>query len=464
MRWDGTGWSAVGGGVGDTAALTVFDDGTGAALYAAGLSGVRRWNGTSWTGLGSGISQRASTLTVYDDGDGPALYTGGFFKSAGGKTVNNIAEWDGSSWSALANGLSTTVYSLAVFDDGNGPALYAGGHFTSAGPVPASKIARWDGTQWSALGAGTNTHVYAMAVFDDGTGPALYAGGSFTVAGAVDANHIAKWDGNSWSALGTGINGSVLALEVFDDGTGGGPALYAAGEFSQAGGVPAIRIARWDGTSWSAVGTNGGGFSSSLYALEVYDDGLGGGPALFVGGAYRVSSSGDSSLAKWGCPSPSQGTEFFCTAKTALFCGPATIAATGAPSATASSGFVVEAGPVRGCRPGLMLYSNQPTQPGVSFGGPGDGLLCLSGAGLRRAGPIQSNAAQQQCDGTLAIDVNAFRAFNWMASGCNPLPGQSNPAGFLSNMGTTVNAQMWGRDSIATGQVLSNGIRWVVGP
>ena len=31
-------------------------------------------------------------------------------------------------------------------------------------------------------------------------------------------------------------------------------------------------------------------------------------------------------------------------------------------------------------------------------------------------------------------------------------------------MGTTVNAQMWGRDSIATGQVLSDGISWVVGP
>ncbi len=38
------------------------------------------------------------------------------------------------------------------------------------------------------------------------------------------------------------------------------------------------------------------------------------------------------------------------------------------------------------------------------------------------------------------------------------------PAGFLGNMGTTVNAQMWGRDSIATGQVLSDGISWVVGP
>jgi hypothetical protein len=31
-------------------------------------------------------------------------------------------------------------------------------------------------------------------------------------------------------------------------------------------------------------------------------------------------------------------------------------------------------------------------------------------------------------------------------------------------MGTTVNAQVWGRDSIATGQVLSDGITWSIGP
>ena len=31
------------------------------------------------------------------------------------------------------------------------------------------------------------------------------------------------------------------------------------------------------------------------------------------------------------------------------------------------------------------------------------------------------------------------------------------------NMGTTDNAQMWGRDSIAPEQVLSDGIRWAVG-
>ena len=72
-----------------------------------------------------------------------------------------------------------------------------------------------------------NHAVYALEVFDDGTGPALFAGGEFTTAGGVSANRIAKWDGTSWSALGSGLGSYVYALEVFDDGTG--TALFAGG-------------------------------------------------------------------------------------------------------------------------------------------------------------------------------------------------------------------------------------------
>jgi hypothetical protein len=64
----------------------------------------------------------------------------------------------------------------------------------------------------------------------------------------------------------------------------------------------------------------------------------------------------------------------------------------------------------------------------------------------------------------MSVDMNAFNQFMYAAVGCNPAAGQNNPAGFLSNMGTTVSAQGWGRDSVATGQVLSDGRQWVVGP
>jgi hypothetical protein len=120
-------------------------------------------------------------------------------------------------------------------------------------------------------------------VFDDGGGPALYAGGHFTKLGCTG---IAKWDGSSWFALGIGLNDDVHSLAVFDDGSG--PALYVGGPFTSAGGAEANRIAKWDGTSWSAVGSGlSGPFSPVASAMRVFDDGSG--PALHVGGRFTTA-------------------------------------------------------------------------------------------------------------------------------------------------------------------------------
>jgi trimeric autotransporter adhesin len=330
-KWNGTSWSSLGTGSsngvnGTVHTLTVFDDGLGGgpALYAGGeftaaggvtANRVAKWNGVSWSSLGTGtangVSSAVHALTVFDDGSGggPALYAGGVFTTAGGEPANRIAKWNGVSWSRLgtgsANGLNEWVYTLTVFDDGSGggPALYVGGQFTTAGGVPANRIAKWNGTSWSSLGTssanglgGVGTAVQALTVFDDGSGegPALYAGGSFTKAGGAPANRIAKWNGVSWSSLGTssanGVNEMVHALTVFDDGLGGGPALYAGGKFTTAGGAPANRIAKWNGVSWSPLGTgSANGVNWWVRALTVFDDGSDEGPALYVGGHFTTA-------------------------------------------------------------------------------------------------------------------------------------------------------------------------------
>ena len=298
-------------------ALTVFDDGSGdgPALYAGGnftgspADRIARWDGTQWSALGSGITSTTSpgvfALAVFDDGSeaGPALYAGGRFTEAGGNPASNIARWDGTQWSPLGNpeseGVNGSIFALKVFDDGTGDALYAGGDFSAAAGISAIYIARWDGTSWSPLGSGMNGAVWALTVFDDGSGggPAMYAGGGFTQAGGSPASNIARWDGTQWSPLGSGLNGWVSALTVFDDGSGGGPALYAGGYFTQAGGNPANRIARWDGTQWSALGA---GVSGLVSSLSVFDDGSGSGPALYAGGQF--TSAGDveaNHIARW---------------------------------------------------------------------------------------------------------------------------------------------------------------------
>ena len=327
-KWDGSVWSPLGSGVNNNsnnasvAALTVFDDGTGPALYAGGsfttaggvsASHIAKWDGSSWTPLGSGVNGDVFALTVFDDGTGPALYAGGFFTHAGGAPANYIAKWDGSTWTPLGSGVTNTVIALTVFDDGSGPALYAGGTFMTAGGVSANSIAKWDGSTWSPLGSGMSGFlgmsgtVRALTVFDDGSGPALYACGGFIFAGGVGVNNIAKWDGSTWSPLGSGINYErptplVFALTAFDDGAG--PALYAGGFFTMAGGAAVNAIAKWDGSTWSPLGSGMiflGGGNGTVFALTVFDDGTG--PALFAGGGF-ITAGGipASNIARWnGC-------------------------------------------------------------------------------------------------------------------------------------------------------------------
>jgi hypothetical protein len=80
-------------------------------------------------------------------------------------------------------------------------------------------------------------------VQDDGGGPALYAGGQFGAAGGVAANYIARWDGSSWDALGGGMNLTVTDLAVFDYGAGA--ALYAGGVFLRATDSGDSYLAKW---------------------------------------------------------------------------------------------------------------------------------------------------------------------------------------------------------------------------
>jgi len=97
----------------------------------------------------------------------------------------------------------------------------------------------------------------------------------------VLARYIAKWDGSSWSALSSGMGGSspsVHALAV------SGSDVYAGGKYTTAGGVSANYIAKWDGTSWRALGSGmGGGSDPHVYALAVS------GSDLYTGGDFTTA-------------------------------------------------------------------------------------------------------------------------------------------------------------------------------
>ena len=66
---------------------------------------------------------------------------------------------------------------------------------------------------------------------------------------------VVQWNGTDWTELsgpgGTGVDAAALTLQRFDEGSG--DALFAGGEFTQAGGVAVNGLAQWNGSAWGDV-------------------------------------------------------------------------------------------------------------------------------------------------------------------------------------------------------------------
>ena len=294
------------------AAFHAHDDGSGEKLYAtgsftvpgvAGTTNLARWNGASWESVGGGlVNQYSNTMTTFQ-GD---LIVGGYFDSANGVAgTAKLARWDGTQWHSMdaqSEIFLNSVWDLAVWDDGTtGEQLYVAGNYSDIGGVGGpDHIAKWDGTTYTpvggTIGGAVPLIVLDIHVADLGDGEKLYAGGRFLTIDGVPANNIAAWDGTSWSALGDGVTPSagfaqVLHMTSWDDGNG--MALYVGGRFANAGGQPATRVAKGDGTSWSPLGA---GLDADCQELVVFDDGSG--EALYALGEFAHPDAGTFVLAK----------------------------------------------------------------------------------------------------------------------------------------------------------------------
>jgi len=293
-RWDGSSWSPLGNSIDGAvwAACAPADDrvyvgGGFTSISGVSASRIALWNGSTWSPVGGGFAGgepgTSPSLTAMVSLPNGQLVAGGHFTVAGGAAANHVARWDGTAWSPLGSGLGNgppaTNAMAFVVHQGD---LIVGGRFGTAGGIAANGIARWTGATWLQLGSGMNETVAALAVLPSGE---LVAGGSFTIAGGVPAPGIAKWNGSSWSSLGGGMTlafgspGSVSSLAVLPNGD-----LLAAGFFSFAGGVPARRIARWNGSTWLPLA--GGVNNGTLQAVATLPTG-----GVVAGGSFASSAS-----------------------------------------------------------------------------------------------------------------------------------------------------------------------------
>lgn len=291
-RWNGA-WAAVGGGSDATVrALARFDTEVVAGGDFHSMGGVAantlaRYDSYQWGAFGGGAVDYVLASTVYR---GRMVAAGQFRQPTNGQVAFNIVSWDGVSLFSFDAGMNGPVDALESISHGlfGAQELIAGGQFTRAGANAANHIARWiydpigsPTPEWTPMGAGFNGEVAAIERFNNAT----YAAGGFTLSQSTPLSHIARFNEtpNLWEPLSGGVNGFVNCLREYDG------SLYAGGSFTTANGVSTGGLARWNGTIWSAVA---GIFQGTVLAIEVFDG------QLVVAGNF-AGMSGSPNIARY---------------------------------------------------------------------------------------------------------------------------------------------------------------------
>lgn len=262
---------------------------TGATV--ANMDAFYRFDGSTWTQFGEAWKPNMKGLTgaVYDiEAIGDSVYFGTFvggYAGEGGafRNVGSIVRWDGSRW--LSTGLDKeSIVNIVPWGNSIAAATpqqmigRVGGvwkalgtfflNWTYAGSFGADLlafgpsqdnggpgIARWDGTGWPLFHAGTSDPSpsgpnmgFAEISLEHGTD--FFLAGLFDSLAGQDVRNLARWDGTSWNAVGGGTNGEIFTLAEFAGD------VVAGGVFTEAGGVPVSAAARWNGVQWTPLGTN----------------------------------------------------------------------------------------------------------------------------------------------------------------------------------------------------------------
>jgi hypothetical protein len=279
--------------VGTTYALTTFDpDGSGplpAKPVVGGSFGVAAWDATTdqWSTLGAALPYEVRVLAAMPNGDVIA----GLRNVSASVPVGDVRRFDGANWTPLVTSMQGVVNALHALPNGD---LLIGGDFTSVNGVPANGLARWDGATWTEFAGGVaGPFGFSVTKFGVLANGDLVVGGRFSAAGGVAANNIAKWNGTSFSPLGSGLANpgtvvsapAVTGLETLPNGD-----LFVCGMFQVAGGVAVNSVALWNGSSWSPMGAGLGGpsiYSGVLFSATQLPNG-----DVLVAGGYPVGGGG----------------------------------------------------------------------------------------------------------------------------------------------------------------------------
>ncbi len=256
---------------------------TGGWISAAG---VAKWDGTSWSALGGGLDGAGppyvTDMVVYQN---KLIIGGENFLLSGVNDGWNIVQWNDTTLSDMCSGAqgvgpgtnklggnhwASTVRDMEVFQD----KLYIIGGFDSICGIPGH-MAYWDGMNWTGTSYQYMTEYFFKSFLDN-----------LIIFTAYDGPHLDWWK-NDQSYFGSQINnGGIKAMETFHD------TLFAGGVFydSNSDSIPTFRLARlvYDSTG-TGIGINQLTFNSEQ--ITVYPNPVD--EKLFI---YRISNNNQASI------------------------------------------------------------------------------------------------------------------------------------------------------------------------
>ncbi|MEO1229165.1 MAG: hypothetical protein AAFZ18_09690, partial [Myxococcota bacterium] len=295
-RFENGAWAPVGESLGGFVARVVIEPQSQQPWIAGqfelagevGTVGLARLQDDAWQPLGEPLNGEVSTILFHSSGD---VYVGGSFDRVGGVAANNVARFDGTVWHAVGSGLQGREFTSVndLVEDSAGQVWATGAFRTTGDGRPARGIAAFDGARWEEMGGlgdvgGLEGRGTDLAV----SGTDIYLAGTFPSVGGVPALSIARWDGSQWHPLGEGFSvfelpASVTSIEAL------GGTLFATGAFGFDSQLN--HIAWWNGTTWMPLAE---GLSDLGTSMVVRDRDLWvGGPFGQAGGRVSVG------VARW---------------------------------------------------------------------------------------------------------------------------------------------------------------------
>jgi len=232
--------------------------------------------GETWTYVAVGpigITQPAGgaldgyIAAMYWDATVDNMYAGGgaTFPTVTYPGLQCAGYWHNGIWDPVGEGVDSNVTTIARDNTGG---IWWGGAFSNVDGFACDKCARWNGTFWESRALGGAGNPTALEMYS----PYMH------VARENNLEAVSRWRNWAWEIIAV-TNGHPYALHT------AGSLLYCGGNFTTIGGVPAARIAKWNGTDWSELV---GGVSSWVNSIASSEDNL----EIYVGGNFTAAGTG----------------------------------------------------------------------------------------------------------------------------------------------------------------------------